>query len=55
MHQGGCLTGLGDTNRIRGHSGSYSLFIVFHSPLPAKATVSGDPGGVVSWMCEFIA
>lgn len=33
--QGGCLTGLGDTNRIRGHSGSDSLFI-FHSPPPRQ-------------------
>lgn len=47
IHQGGCLTGLGDTNRIRGHSGSDSLFI-FHSPLPGKVTVKSHSHGMVT-------
>lgn len=37
IHQGGSLTGLGDTNRIIGHSGLDTLFIFI--PSPNTATV----------------
>ncbi len=47
MHQGGCLTGLGDTNRIRGHSGSDSLFI-FRSPHAGKVRVKSLSQGMVT-------
>lgn len=64
---GGCLTGLGDTNRIRGHSGSDSFFFFFFIPPPRQGyseislSADGDTreSSVVltgfDWICEFIA
>lgn len=47
IHQGNCLTGLGDTNRIRGHSGSDSLF-VFILPPSGTATVKSHSQRMVT-------
>lgn len=64
IYLGGCLTGLGDTNRIRGHSSSDSLFIfnsLYQARLQRNLTLDGDtressarlPG--FDWICDFKA
>lgn len=55
VHQGGCLTGLGEANRIRGHSGSYSHVVIFHPPITGEAALSedGDPSAAFVRTCVF--
>lgn len=57
IHQGGSLTGLGDTNRIIGHSGLDTLFIFIPSPQHSYSEISlaadGDTGESSAGLAGF--